>query len=124
MTIQQIVTQPEGRRLEFKERLPEHSDLAKTIVAFANDAGGDLYVGIKDNPREITGLPEDDLIALEEQISNIVFSRCYPAILPAITFLTEDDKHLIKVTVYPGSTPPYYLKDKGKRQDKDKMNVK
>jgi predicted HTH transcriptional regulator len=41
--------------LEFKETLPSSADLAKTIVAFANDAGGELYIGIKDNPRQVTG---------------------------------------------------------------------
>ena len=40
MSIEEILKQPEGRRLEFKAELPEHSDLAKTVVAFANDAGG------------------------------------------------------------------------------------
>lgn len=54
--------------------------------------------------------------AIEEKISSIIYDRCYPAILPEITFLTDEDKHLIKVSVYRGSTPPYYLKDKGKLQ--------
>lgn len=45
MNLQEILNQPEGRRLEFKAELPEHSDLAKTMIAFANDAGGDLYIG-------------------------------------------------------------------------------
>ena len=43
MNIKEILSQPEGRRLEFKAEWPVHSDLAKTVVAFANDAGGDLY---------------------------------------------------------------------------------
>ncbi len=38
-----IIHQTEGRRLEFKEQLSANSDIAKTIVAFANDAGGDIY---------------------------------------------------------------------------------
>lgn len=42
-----ILHQPEGRRLEFKESLSTNSDLAKTILSFANDAGGELYLGIK-----------------------------------------------------------------------------
>lgn len=50
-----ILQQPEGRRLEFKESPPTNSDLAKTILAFANDAGGELYFGIKNNPREVVG---------------------------------------------------------------------
>ncbi|MCD8225751.1 MAG: putative DNA binding domain-containing protein [Bacteroides ovatus] len=116
MNIQEILNQPEGRRLEFKAELPEHSDLAKTMIAFANDAGGDLYIGVADEPRKVVGLDEDKLMAIEEKISNIIFDRCYPAILPEIKFISEDNKHLIQVTVFRGSTPPYYLKDKGKLQ--------
>lgn len=88
--------------------------MIRTFVAFANDAGGTLYVGINDNPRQIVGLPEDELPQIEEQISNLIYDRCYPAILPEISFLTVEDKHLIKVCVYRGSMPPYYLKEKGK----------
>jgi len=47
MKITELLFQPEGRRLEFKESIPTGTDLAKTIVAFANDAGGELYIGIK-----------------------------------------------------------------------------
>lgn len=53
MNIQEILNQPEGRRLEFKAELPEYSDLAKTMIAFANDAGGDLYIGVADEPRKV-----------------------------------------------------------------------
>ncbi|WP_446788371.1 AlbA family DNA-binding domain-containing protein [Macellibacteroides fermentans] len=108
--------QTEGRRLEFKSVLPENADLAKTIVAFANNAGGELYIGVRNNSREVVGVAEDDLKAIEKKVSSIIYDRCYPAILPEITFLTDEDKHLIKVSVYRGSTPPYYLKDKGKLQ--------
>jgi len=59
--LNEILAQPEGRRLEFKETIPSKADLAKAIIAFANDAGGDFYLGIKDMPREITGLNEDEL---------------------------------------------------------------
>lgn len=116
MNVKEILNCPEGRRLEFKSELPENSDLAKTIVAFANDAGGDLFIGVADNPREVVGVDEDKLMAIEEKISNLIFDRCYPAILPEIKFVSEGDKHLIQVTVFRGSMPPYYLKDKGKLQ--------
>lgn len=116
MDIKEILTQPEGRRLEFKSEMPEHSDLAKTVIAFANDAGGDLYIGVADDPREVIGVDSEQLMAIEERISNVIFDRCYPAILPEIKFISEGDKHLIQITVFRGSTPPYYLKDKGKLQ--------
>ena len=68
MNIKEILNQSEGRRLEFKAELPEHSDLAKTVVAFANDAGGDLYIGVADDPREVVGLDEDKLVQSKELI--------------------------------------------------------
>lgn len=116
MNIKDILNQPEGRRLEFKTELPENSDLAKTVVAFANDAGGELFIGVADNPRTIVGIDEEKLMATEEKISNLIFDRCYPTILPEIKFISEGNKHLIQVMVFRGSTPPYYLKDKGKLQ--------
>lgn len=54
MSLKEILNQPEGRRLEFKVELPEHSSLAKTVVAFANDAGGELYIGVADDPLRST----------------------------------------------------------------------
>ncbi len=75
MNIKEVITQPEGRRLEFKETMPERADLSKTVIAFANDAGGDLYICVRDNPRELIGLPEMELVAIEEQISNIILKQ-------------------------------------------------
>lgn len=112
--IKQVIHQPEGRRLEFKEQLSANSDIAKTIVAFANDAGGDIFFGVADEPREIVGLDSDSLMELEEQVSNIIYDRCYPAILPEIKFVSVDDKQLMQVSVFRGSTPPYYIKEQGK----------
>lgn len=109
-----IIQQPEGRRLEFKEQLPSKTDICKTIIAFANDAGGVLYIGIKDSPRKIVGVPEDSVIETEEFISNIVFDNCYPLINPDISAINIDNELVLKVQVYRGSNMPYYLKSKGK----------
>jgi predicted HTH transcriptional regulator len=38
--------QPESRRLEFKELLPKGDHLARTVVAFANGAGGKIIFGV------------------------------------------------------------------------------
>ena len=114
MNINEILKKPEGRRLEFKETMPTQGSLPKTVIAFANDAGGEIYIGVRDNPRGVVGLPEDKLVELEEQISNIIYNCCYPTIIPDISFLTVEDKYLIKIIIYRGNMPPYYLKEKGK----------
>ena len=116
MNIKTKIQQPEGRRLEFKEVMPTKADLAKTIVSFANDAGGELFIGIKNNPREISGLEHDQLDTIENQISNIVNDQCTPTILPEITFVEEDNKHIIRVYIHKGSKPPYFMSSKGKEK--------
>ena len=46
---------PESRRLEFKESFPKGEQVAKTVIAFANGAGGKIIFGIKNDPRKVTG---------------------------------------------------------------------
>jgi predicted HTH transcriptional regulator len=108
----EIVKQPEGRTLEFKRSMPTSADLSKSIISFANDAGGEIYFGINDSPREIIGINEDELIPFEEKISSIIHDICEPIILPEISFLTFDSKHIIRVAVFKGSNPPYHIKNK------------
>lgn len=114
--IKDILNKPEGRRLEFKQELPASADLAKTIVAFANDAGGDIFIGIRNNPRQLTGVPESDLMKTEEQIASIIHDHCSPVIIPEITFITHEDKHVVRVQIHRGSDFPYHLKAKGSRE--------
>ena len=100
---------PESRKLEFKETLPSGDKIERTAVAFSNDAGGDIYIGIKNDPREVTGIPENELIKLEEQISNIIYDNCNPTILPDILVQKVEDKYIIVVKIPRGSLPPYYI---------------
>src|SRR3989339_790444 len=105
---------PESRKLEFKETLPSGNKIERTAVAFSNDAGGEIYIGIRNDPREITGIPENELIKLEEQISNIIYENCNPTILPDILVQKIEDKYILVVKIPRGSLPPYYIKSLGK----------
>ena len=46
--ISQLIHQPEGKQLEFKQDLSSPQPIMKTLIAFANTAGGRLIVGITD----------------------------------------------------------------------------
>lgn len=46
--IQEIITLPEGKTLEFKRDLSSLKPILKTLIAFANTAGGTLIIG-RDN---------------------------------------------------------------------------
>jgi predicted HTH transcriptional regulator len=105
---------PEGRTIEYKENLPLGNKIERTAIAFSNDAGGEIYIGIKNDPRSVIGVPESDLFKLEEQISNIIFENCYPTIIPAISFNKTNGKYIIVVRIPRGGLPPYYIKSLGK----------
>ena len=49
MDISQILTRPEGKTLEFKRNISSLKSILKTIVAFANTAGGILVIGREDD---------------------------------------------------------------------------
>ena len=108
--------QPESRRLEFKETFPKSDQLARTAVAFANGAGGKIVFGVKNDPRKIVGIPDDNIFSLEQKISSHIFDRCAPAIIPEMYIQTVEGKHLLVVEIFPGSQKPYYIKSQGKHK--------
>ncbi len=113
MKISERIQQPESRTIEFKEGLPKKSDLNKTVIAFANDAGGVLILGVKDKPRKVVGIPEEKLVSMEEKIASLIHDNCKPAILPDISFQNIEGKYLIVIQIAKGNNPPYHLKNKG-----------
>jgi ATP-dependent DNA helicase RecG len=108
--------QPESRRLEFKGTFPKGGQLARTATAFANGAGGKIVFGVKNDPREIVGIPDDQIFSLEEKISSHIFDRCAPAIIPEIFIQAVEGKHLLVVEIFPGPQKPYYMKSQGKHK--------
>ena len=113
---ERIISKPESRRLEFKETVPSGSKLAETVIAFANGVGGEIFIGIKDNPRKILGIVETEIFKIEEQIASIIYDYCYPTIIPDIALYNHKEKMILKVHIYPGGQLPYYLKSKGKNK--------
>src|SRR6056297_4015047 len=106
--------QPESRRLEFKEGWPSGDSIAQTAVAFANGAGGEIVFGVREEPREIVGISDADVFALEEKIANHIFDLVHPTIVPEIYIQNAEGKNLLVVEIYPGYQKPYYLKKNGK----------
>ena len=66
----------EGKTLEYKRDLSTPDGLLRTLVAFANTAGGVLVVGVEDGTRHVIGIP--DVLAAEERLSNMVVDSILP----------------------------------------------
>jgi ATP-dependent DNA helicase RecG len=109
MEIEKLIDQPESRTLEFKSDLSSLDPILKTLVAFANTAGGILIIG-RLPTGEIVGV--EDVFKAEEKLANAVADSIYPAILPEIEITTVHSKSLlvVKVAHWKG---PFYLKKLG-----------
>ncbi len=115
-TIKPFWQQPESRRLEFKKAFPKGERIARTAVAFANGGGGKIIFGVRDDPRQVTGISDDEIFPLEERIADSIFTRCAPNIVPELSIRAIEGKNLLIVDIFPGSHKPYYIKKQGKHQ--------
>ena len=104
----------EDKNTEFKREFVE--DIKKTLIAFANTDGGNLYIGIDDdgNAVEINNI---DGVML--QVTNVIRDAIKPdlAMFCDITVETVQSKKVVKITVNRGTARPYYLAAKGIRPE-------
>lgn len=82
MTADEEIQNGESRILEFKKELPEENHKwLKSIVAFANGAGGKILVGVDDS-RKIPGIaPEKDIFELKDGIADAIGQGCEPQVM-------------------------------------------
>lgn len=105
------LARPEGKTLEFKKDLSSPDGLLRTLVAFANTAGGTVLVGVEDRTRRILGV--DDVLDAEERIANLVADSIVPRLIADIEIHPWRSTHVLAITVHPGSALPFHLKKAG-----------
>jgi predicted HTH transcriptional regulator len=111
MAIEQLLRQPEGKTLELKRDLSSPQPVLRTLVAFANSAGGKLILGVEDPTRYVVGV--EDPLDLEKRLANLVADTIAPRLLPVIEMVPWRSTHLIVVEVFPSPLRPHYLKALG-----------
>lgn len=112
LKLRERISKGENRTTEFKREVPVSlKNILKTIIAFANDAGGDIFIGI-DNEKQVNGIKEDTLV-LEEKISNTVHDAISP--IPVIFYrvLNIESKQIFNIKVLSGIEKPYHFKRDG-----------
>ena len=114
-----LIKKEEGTKLDFKLRLELYNEtgkkeLTKDICAIANSNGGRGYiiVGIKDKSKEVIGIQEDDMFK-EEQIQQIVTTRCEPPIPIEVDFIDIENKKIGVISIYDGEQKPYQVRENG-----------
>jgi len=111
MRIVQLLKAPESKILEFKRDLSSPQNLLKTLVAFANTAGGRVIIGVEDKTRRPVGIetPLDE----EERLCNLIADAIAPRLVPNVELTTVDGKTLLVVEVFLSNSRPHYLRSQG-----------
>ncbi|MBK5941354.1 helix-turn-helix domain-containing protein [Halochromatium roseum] len=105
-----LLQEPEGKRLEFKRDARSPRPWLKSIVAFANSAGGRLVFGVTDD-RQVVGIenPLDE----EERLANLIADSIAPRLVPNIEMTTVDAKTLLMIEVFLSGARPHFIKAEG-----------
>lgn len=111
LNVTELLRQNEGKTLEFKRDLSSPDKVMRTLVAFANGAGGTLLVGVEDGTRKVVGLV--DAVRIEEQLANFISDRIAPRLLPEIHLVPWRRTHVLAVEVFPSPSRPHYVKATG-----------
>lgn len=114
-----LIRKEEGTKLDFKLRLELWTDsgkkeIAKDISAIANSRGGRGYIviGIEDKSKAVIGIEEGEFFK-EEQIQQIVTSRCDPPIPIKVEEVLIEGKRVGVITIFDGSQKPYQVRENG-----------
>jgi ATP-dependent DNA helicase RecG len=92
--IEELLQGREGAAVDFKVDASAPKGIVKCFVAFGNTAGGRIVVGVDDD-RNVVGL--EDPQAVEQAISNAIYSSTDPPQRPRISFATHDEKEVVLV---------------------------
>ncbi len=104
----------ENATTEFKREFVD--EIKKSIIAFANTNGGNLYIGINDDG-SIIGV--DDIDGTMLKLSNSIRDTIKPDITLFVNYEVEKFgvQNVVKITVQKGTACPYYLSNKGIRPE-------
>jgi predicted HTH transcriptional regulator len=107
MDLVDLLKRPEGKTLEFKRDASAPDGALRTIVAFANTAGGTLLIGVEDRTARVRGIV--DPLDLEERLASLISDSIEPRLVPDIDILAWRRTHVLAVHVYPSATRPHHL---------------
>lgn len=111
MDLVALLRRPEGKTLEYKRELASPDGALRTIVAFANTAGGVLLIGVEDGSRRVRGL--SDPLNLEERLASLITDNVSPRLLPDLEILPWRRTHVVAVQVFPSPARPHFIRREG-----------
>ena len=108
--VENLIAGGESDSVEFKSQIPQRQEaIAITAVAFANQKGGRIFIGVEDDG-QIIGCNTPNT---KDALTNILRDRCEPSIEFDIQQVTVLAKSVLMVTVTEGRDKPYQVKGRG-----------
>jgi ATP-dependent DNA helicase RecG len=109
-SIEELLKKNEGKTLEFKRDLSSPKPILKTIIAFANSAGGTIIVGVADDK---TIFSVENPLDAEERLCDLFSDSIEPRLMPNIGVSSINGNSLLIIEVFPSGLRPHFLKADG-----------
>ncbi|MBQ4518772.1 MAG: putative DNA binding domain-containing protein [Clostridia bacterium] len=107
-----VVVVIESERNEFKREYTDN--ILKTVIAFANTAGGKILIGVDDNG---TPIGINDMDGCYTKVTNAVRDSISPDVTMFTKYTLHENDKTIEIMVSEGTNKPYFLKTKGMRPE-------
>jgi predicted HTH transcriptional regulator len=116
--LKQLLKKDENPKIDFKQSLSlntdgEKKELTRDVLAIANSRGGRGYIvfGVEDKTKNILGI--DPKSFNEEQIQQIIYSRCDPPVPISLDILKVQGKWLAVITIFKSHHKPHQMIQNG-----------
>ena len=109
--IQKLISEGEHEHQDFKYQISDAKKIARSISAFANNSGGRLLIGVKDNGK-IAGVSSDEEIYMIEQAAQMY---CRPPQQVECTVYKVEGKPVLKVDISEADEKPVKAPDENGR---------
>lgn len=109
--IQDLIEEGEHVQQDFKFQISDARKIARSISAFANNKGGHLLIGVKDNGK-IVGIESEEEIYMIEQAASIY---CKPEHYVKCQIYRVEGKGVLKVDIAPAIKLPVKAQDENKK---------
>ena len=103
--VKQMIWQGEGVNLDFKKTITSCEKIAKTMVSFANNKGGKLFIGVDDDGT-IKGVKSEDEEKYMIEKAATFFAK--PMLEPTFEEIYIDDKMVLVVDIPQSDIKPHY----------------
>lgn len=109
--IQNLIEEGEHEHQDFKFKISDARKIARSISAFANNSGGHLLIGVKDNGK-VVGVESDEEIYMIEQAASMY---CQPEQEVKCQSYRVEGKSVLKVDVMSANVLPVKAPDEDGR---------